>query len=502
MQVKLYEKYSSLERALITIAVMSATLIQVLDTTIVNVALPSMQGSLGATPDEITWVLTSYLVASAIFMPLTGYFTDIFGRKNYLLVCILGFIIASGLCGTAGSISQIVLFRMLQGVFGAALVPLSQTILNDIYPPEERGKAMAIWGIGVMIGPILGPTLGGYLTEIASWRWTFYINLPIGILSFLIAIKVTPDTEKQSRAMDWRGLALVALAIGGLQYVLDRGNGADWFESNEILIVSIASAIGFLGYYLHYKSSNKSTIIDLSLFKDKNFVISSSIISIFGICLFGSMVMLPLYLENLLHYPVLTTGFLMAPRGISAMVSMIVVSKLVKTIKPQYLVGFGLIFCGLGLIPGTFYNLDVNPWWIVWPLLVQGFGLGFVFVPLSAIAFNTLPEAKRPEAAGLFSLLRTIGSSIGISIIVTIFTRHTQIAWNQLGSEINIYNPALTQYLQSLNLKLNDPLAINLLASELSTQAQMLAFVDVYAAILFSVVIMLPLIFFIKGSKN
>lgn len=497
-----YERFSAIDRWLITIAVMTATLMQVLDTTIVNVALPTMQGSLSATPNEITWILTSYLVSSAIFMPLTGYFSDILGQKNYLLISILGFVIASGLCGAATSISGMVFFRLLQGVFGAALVPLSQAILVDVYPPEERGKAMAIWGIGVMVGPILGPTLGGYLTEVATWRWTFYINLPVGVLALLIAWQVMPDSDKKPRNMDWLGLTLLSCGIGGTQYTLDRGNHADWFASVEIWIASFLAIGGLVGFCINSYYQKTKSIFDIRIFKDRNFLVSSSILAMFGLSVFGGMVVLPLLLENLLNYPVITTGFAMAPRGISAMISMMLVSKLIKTVDPRLIVIVGIIFCTLGSIPGTYYNLDVNTWWIVWPLIIQGFGIGLMFVPLSAVAYSTLPDSMRAEAAGLFSLLRTMGSSIGISIIITLYTRHVQTSWNHLSAFVNPYNPAVTSYLQSIHLDIHNPLSIPLIANELGKQAQMLAFIDVYAFIAWSVLSMLPLVFFIKRMKR
>ncbi len=496
------QEIKPIARWLIVVAVMSATLMQVLDTTIVNVALPHMQGSLSATPDEVTWILTSYLVSSAIFMPLTGYFTDRLGRKKYLLLSIAGFVIASVLCGAATSMLEIVLFRLLQGIFGAALVPLSQAIMADIFPVEERGTAMAIWGIGVMIGPILGPTLGGYLTEIASWRWTFYINVPVGILALMIAWQVMPETSKKDRDMDWIGLVLISLGIGALQYLLDRGNSADWFNSREICIAACLTCIGFLGFILHNMGLRTKSVFDLRIFKDHNFAVASFLLSMFGLGLYGVMVILPLMLENLFDYPVLTTGLAMAPRGISGMLGMMLVSRLIKSTDPRLLITAGITLCALGTLPGTYYSLGTSIEWVIWPLILQGFGLGMVFVPLSAVAFTTLPEKMRAEAAGLFSLLRTLGSSIGISVVITLFTRHTQMAWNQLGGFIQPYNPSLYQHLHALHLQPTAPLASTILGAELFRQAQMVSFVNMFAFIAWSFISMLPLVFLIKNTNG
>ncbi len=491
---------SRLDRILITTAVMTATLMQVLDTTIVNVALPHMQGSLGATPDQITWTLTSYLVSSAIFMPLTGYFSDNFGQKKFLVISIIGFTIASVLCGAATTLPELVIFRIFQGVFGAGLVPLSQAILTDTYPASERSKAMAIWGVGVMVGPILGPTLGGYLTEMASWRWTFYVNVPIGIFSTFLALQFVRETSKKQREMDWISLVLLSLAIGATQLFLDRGNQSDWFSSASIKISFALAVFGLIGYIIYSLLSRSTGVFDLRIFKDRNFTICSLLLGIFGIGLYGGMVILPLLLENLLNYPVLTTGIVMAPRGISSMISMILVAKFGNRFDPRALIFFGTFCAILGTYAGTFYSLNIDVWWVIWPLLLQGFGLGMIFVPLSTVGFATLAPELRADAAGLFSLMRTIGGSIGISLTITIFTRHAQMAWNQLGGFIQPNNPALTTYLSNLHLSIKNPLSIAILGIELGRQSQMLAFIDVYAFIMWSFIVILPLIFFIKRS--
>lgn len=497
--IELYKTIKPLDRLLITIVVMSATLMQVIDTTIVNVALPHMQGSLSASPDEITWTLTSYLVSAAIFMPLTGYFSDRLGRKNYLMISIIGFTIASVLCGASMSLTQIVGFRLLQGMFGAALVPLSQAILTDIFPPEDRGKAMAIWGVGVMVGPILGPTLGGYLTDIASWRWTFYINVPVGIFTLLL-INVIPNTKSKLREMDWTGLLLMSMAIGGLQFVLDRGNTSDWFNSRLIQIMTYVTVSSFLGFIFHNWQTQKRTVFNLQIFKDRNFAISSIILCIFGLGLYGIMVIQPIMMENLLDYPVLTTGLIIAPRGISSMISMVIVSKLITRIDPRQFIILGAIICCIGMWVCTLYSLDINIFWLVWPMILQGFGFGMIFVPLSTVAFSTLPIEMRTEAAGLFSLLRTIGGSIGISIAITLMTRRTQLFWNELSGWMTPYNSALYTYLQRIHVNPQQPLGSAVLGNLLSQQANMMSFINVVMFIIWCFLGMIPLVLLLRKS--
>ncbi|HUJ87333.1 MAG TPA: DHA2 family efflux MFS transporter permease subunit [Burkholderiales bacterium] len=493
---------TSAARLLITIAVMSATVMQVLDTTIVNVALPYMQGSFSAAPDQITWVLTSYLVASGIFMPLAGYFTDRLGRKRYLLISIFGFVVFSALCGLSASLGQMVVFRLLQGAFGASLVPLSQAIMVDTYPLEERGKAMAIWGVGVMLGPILGPTLGGYLTDALSWRWAFYVNVPVGAFSLLLAWQVTPDTEAKARSMDWSGFALIALAIGGLQFVLDRGVQEDWFSSNAIRAAALISGLGFCGFLLHSLLRRSASLFNLSVFLDRNFATASALLAVMGLGLYGNMVMQPLMLEGLFNYPAATAGLVMAPRGIASMISMILAGRLVNRIGPRTLIAVGIVVSALGTYVTTNYDLDTDPWWFIWPILIQGFGMGMIFVPLAVVAYSTLAKALVAEAAGLYSLLRTIGSSIGISIVATLLARQTQVAWNQIGEHVEPFNPALFRYLKLLHLNLSDPQAPALLAMELGRQAQMVAFIDVFLFITLCFVAMLPLVLILQRGNE
>jgi DHA2 family multidrug resistance protein len=494
---------SAVMRILIVTAVMSATLMQVLDITIVNVALPHMQGALGATTDQITWVLTSYLVACAILMPLTGYFTDRFGRKKYLLISIGGFVVTSALCGASENIAEIVIFRLLQGIFGAALVPLSQAIMCDAFPKEDRGMAMALWGMGVMVGPVLGPTLGGYLTDLVSWRWNFYINIPIGILSFLLSMQVVPDTPRKSRRMDWTGFLLIAISIGGTQYFLDRGNLEDWLNSNTILIAIFISFITFIGFLLYVVSTKKHTVFNLAIFRDTNFTVSSLLLAIFGSSLYGSMVIAPIMLEHLFNYPALTAGLVLAPRGLAGMFSMFFAGKMMRYIDSRWLIISGIFFSIISVLIGTNYNLYLSPGWIIWPFVLQGIGIGLVMVPLSTLAFSTLPQSNHAEAAGLFSLMRTLGNSLGISMAISLFSRGSQTAWNQLGGWITPYHFPVSRYLHSLNLSVQDPLAIRVLAEELKRQSQMISFLKVYEFIAISLLIMIPMVLLLKKQvKN
>ena len=491
----------SQSRLLLTIAVMSAAFIQVLDTTIITVALPHMAGELSATPDQISWVLTSYMVAMGVTMPLTGFFSDRWGQRKFLFISISGFVLASVLCGMATNLTEIVLFRVLQGVFGAPLIPLSQSILVQAFSAEERGRAMAIWGMGIMVAPILGPTLGGYLTEGLNWRWTFFINVPMGAMSLLLAMRTVPDTPKRARGIDWLGLALMFFAVGGLQFILDRGTQEDWFASKLIQVVATLSVIGFIGFVYRSLSQSAPTLLDLRLFRDRNFTTGCALVTMFQLSLFATILLTPLYFEHLLGYPADLAGWLMAPRGAASLVSMLIVGRLITRIAPRTLIFIGIVLWAVGSFPMTHYSLNVNVWFLIWPGLIQGLALGFIFVPGATIAYATLPRSASSEAAGLYNLVRTIGTGIGISIAATIFTHQTQVAWNETGSHIQPFNPALGGYLGGLGLELTDPQAPLLLARELGRQAQMIAMVDTYAAVAWSFVLMLPLAFLIKRGQ-
>lgn len=488
-------------RVWVTVAVMAATIMQVLDTTIINVALPHMTGELGASPDTISWVLTSYLIASAVFMPLAGFFTDRFGRKKYLLVSIAGFVIASALCGLANGLPEMVLFRLFQGIFGAALVPLSQAVMVDTYPIEARGKAMAIWGMGVMAAPILGPSLGGYLTEIASWRWSFYINVPVGIVSFLLALRFVPDTPMRARRMDWLGFGALALAIACGQLVLDRGAGDDWFNSSFITLSTLLALAAFLAFVWKSVAGQGEPVFDLAVLKDRNFAVACLISLATGLGVYGGMLLLPLYLENLLGFPTLDAGMYLVPRGLATFVSMSLVGHFSGRISPRTMVAAGLLLSVAGAWMMTGITPQTAGSYILWPMVLQGLGMGLVFVPMSTLAFATIPPQMAAEAAGLYSLTRTLGSAVGISVVSTYLSYSTRVNWAELRQYITPYNAHVQQFLAPLHLDMQKGGA-GVMGQVVQQQASVQAFVSTFWLITLSFVVLLPLLLLIKSVKG
>lgn len=483
---------------LTSIAVMAATIMQVLDTTIVNVALPNMAGELDATPDNIGWVLTSYLIASAMIMPLTGYITDRIGQKRFLLISIAGFVITSMLCGMATSLFQIVLFRFLQGMFGASLVPLSQSIMLQVFPGEQRGKAMAIWAMGVMVAPIMGPTLGGWLTDVWSWRWTFYINLPVGIASFLLAMRHVPDTAVRARRMDWMGFATLALGIGALQLVLDRGNQDDWFSSQMLVFAAFVSMISFVIFIAYSLTGKHHPLFDLRIFKDRNFLVASLMMTTVGIGFFGGMVLQSLFLQNFLGYPTFEAGLYMAPRGVASLLVMMFVGKFSGKIPLRNFILVGILASIAGNYLMTSFTSDITANDLIVPMMLQGMGMGLIFVPISTLAFTTLPKETAAEAAGIYSLIRALGSALGISILATYFSRDTQQNWSLLRGQITPYNEALQIYLAPLHLGTQDPQGIAFAARAVLHQAQNIGYIDSFWFATLNFVMMLPLLLLVR----
>ncbi len=462
-------------RGLITVAIMLATIMQVLDTTIANVALPSMTGDLGASQDTITWVLTSYIVASAIVTPMTGWLADRLGKRELFLISIIGFVATSLACGLAWSLPSMVIFRLLQGVFGAAIVPLSQTFLLDINPREKAGQAMAIWGAGIMVGPIIGPTLGGWLTESYNWRWVFLVNLPVGALALAGCLLYLPRAPRKQRSFDLTGFAMLAIAIGALQLMLDRGGEVDWFASAEIWTYTVLSAAGFWMFVVHILTTPKP-FLEPAMFKDRNFATGLVFIFVVGIILLASLALLPPMLSRILGYPVITTGMVMAPRGVGTMISMLIVGRLVRKVDPRKLViaGLGLTALSLWEMTGFTPQMDWVP--IIRSGIVQGLGLGLVFVPLSTVAFATIEPRFRADATSLFSLVRNIGSSIGISIVTMMLTRNIQINHTELSAGITPFSPTLWQINPAAAL--GDPAGLARIDQLVNAQAAMISYVD------------------------
>ena len=492
----------SLNRGMITLSTMLATIMQAVDTTIANVALPHMQGSMSATQEQISWVLTSYIVAAAIMTPPTGILAARLGRKRLFLIAVVGFTIASMLCGAATSLTEIVIFRLLQGVFGASLVPLSQSVLLDTYPKEKHGQAMAIWGVGVMVGPILGPTLGGYLTDLYEWRWVFYINLPFGILALLGIMTFVPETEKDpTRRFDVFGFTLLSLAIGALQMMLDRGQSRDWFTSGEIVAEAVIAGLALYLFLVHMFTAKKP-FIEPGLFKDKNFAVGVSFMFMIGIILLSTMALLPPFLQNLMGYPVITTGFVLAPRGVGTMLAMFVVGKLMGRVAPRWLIVTGLAFLAISLWDMAHFTTDVSIGTLVYTGVVQGLGFGFVFVPLTTIAFATLAQHYRTEGTAMFSLIRNLGSSIGVSIAITVLAQQTQIVHAGLANTMtpfrDMMNPSLLPHVWDWTTQ-SGIVALN---EAVTRQAATVAYLNDFTFMMWVTIAALPLAFLLKAPKS
>src|SRR4030088_1946380 len=432
-----------LRRNMVTICGMTATIMQALDTTIANVALPYMQGSLSASQDQINWVLTSYIVAAAIMTAPVGWIANRFGRKRVFITCSAGFTIASVLCGLAQDINQMVLFRLLQGVFGAALVPLSQAVMLDSYALHERAKAMSIWGMGVMMGPMSAPSPGAWLTETYSWHWLFFVTLPFGIFTVLGLLVFMDETRKdRDLRFDWFGFLALAVGIGALQIALDRGEQLGWMESNEIIAEFIVSIVGFYYFFAHSFTTSKP-FIQFAIFKDKNFVGGCVFMAVMGLVLFSTMALASPFLQNVIGYPIMTAGVLLATRGCGTFVAMMLVGRIMKSIEARTLIIGGLGLTCLSLFYMTGWTDQTGVPEIVVVSIAQGFGFGLVFVPLSTVAFLTLPNHLRTDGTSMLTLMRNVASSIGISIVIAQLTEGSRHVYAVLSQHINPFNHAM-----------------------------------------------------------
>jgi DHA2 family multidrug resistance protein len=490
-----------LRRNMVTICAMTATVMQALDTTIANVALPYMQGTLSASQDQINWVLTSYIVAAAIMTAPVGWIANRFGRKRIFIVCSAGFTIASVMCGLAQDINQMVLFRLLQGVFGAALVPLSQAVMLDSYTLQERAKAMSIWGMGVMMGPIMGPSLGAWLTETYSWHWVFFVNLPFGIITVLGLVIFMDETKKNlDLRFDWFGFAALAIGIGSLQVALDRGEQLGWLESNEIIGEFIVSAVGFYYFFAHSLTTAKP-FIQFAIFKDKNFVGGCVFMAVMGLVLFSTMALSSPYLQNVIGYPIITAGLLLASRGCGTFVAMMLVGRMLRFIEARTLIIAGLSLTCLSLFYMTGWTDQTGVTAIVTLSIIQGFGFGLVFVPLSTVAFLTLPNHLRTDGTSMLTLLRNVASSIGISIVIAQLTEGSRRVYAVLSQHITPFNHAMQMPDVRGMIDMTTDAGRAMADVMVQLQAQIIAFSLDYQLVMLFTLCTIPLAIIIGSSK-
>ena len=479
-------------RGLITASIMLATVMNSLDTTIANVALPHMAGSVSASADQITWVLTSYIVAAAIMTPMTGWLAGRFGRKQVFMISIIGFTVASALCGAAQSLGQIVGFRLLQGLFGAALIPLSQAVLMDIYPAEQQGPAMAMWGMAAILGPIVGPALGGWLTEDFSWRWVFYINLPLGALAFAGVSSFIHDHKHEEKIpFDFAGFVLLSVAIGSFQLFLDRGDDRAWFESSEIWIEASLAVLA-LGLFAFHTATAERPFLPRAMLRDTNFITATVFGFFIGILLFSTLALLPPMMETLMGYPVVTTGLVTAPRGVGSLISMFLVGQLIRRVDPRLIILAGLIISAGALFGMTRFSLQMDKSLFIWTGLFQGVGIGLIFVPLTTLAFATLSPGLRADGAGVFTLVRNLGSSAGISIMQALHTSNTQILHSVMVEHLRPDNPLARSPWLMAPFSLTNPSGVALLTSEVERQASMIAYIDDFRLMLFVALALAP----------
>jgi DHA2 family multidrug resistance protein len=487
-------------RTLVTIAVMLAVLMQVLDTTIANVALPHMQASLGATQESINWVLTSYIVASAIAIPISGWLADRVGRKRLMIMAVIGFTIASFLCAVAQSLPEMVAFRIIQGMTGAFLVPLAQATMFDINPPERHAQAMALFGGGIMIGPIMGPVLGGWLTESYNWRWVFLVNIPVGTLATLMLIRTMPKTPKRQQRFDLAGFAMLGLALAGLQLMLDRGQHEDWFQSWEIWVEASLFLAAIWMFVIHTMTA-REPIFARAMFRDRNFSLGLFFMALTGVLLLAGLALLPPLLQNLYGYSVLQAGILTAPRGVGTLISMLVAGRLVGKVDLRILVALGMALMGWSLHMMTGFAIEMGNGPVIWSGFIQGLGLGLMFVTLQTLAFATLAPRFRTNAASLLTLARNIGGSIGISLVTTLLARNMQIAHADMAGHVT------DQVLPSISsavvgqLGLPAQTATALANAEISRQAAFIAYLDDFWIMMWLTVAAIPLVLLLRPAK-
>src|ERR1700733_10589036 len=490
-------------RGMITATVICACVLQGIDTTIANVALPHIQGSMSAAQDQISWVLTSYIVASAIAMPLTGWLAGRFGIKFIFIASVIGFTIASGLCGAAESLTQLVVYRLLQGIFGAGLVPLGQATLLTVYPQEKHGQAMAIFSSGAMMGPILGPTMGGWITDNMNWRWCFYINLPVGALCALgILIFIRQSRMVRRDEFDALGFGMMSLAIGALQLMLDRGQIKDWFHSTEIWIEAIIAGLSFYLFVVHTVTAKDRSFVSLDLLKSPNFIAGSLLMLAVGWILSGTLALMPSMMQDLMNYPVFTSGWMMAPRGFGTMLAMIFVGRTINKIDNRLFIVMGFLLTAASLWQMTGYSLLMGSWPIISASFAQGFSLGLTFVPLNILALSDLPPHLLTQGTALRALMRMLGGSIGIAILETQLFQNTQIVHSRLVEALRPDNPLAQGHFLPPQFSLTAPSGVAALNAEITRQAAMIGYIDDFMLMLLVILGSLPLLLLVRVARR
>lgn len=498
---------------LIAVSVMLATVMEVLDTSVANVALPHIAGNLSATPEEATWVLTSYLISNAIILPATSWIGKYIGRKRFLIICIIIFTGASALCGAAPNLTVLIIARILQGMGGGALQPIAQSVLLESFPPAKRGAAMAIYGMGIVVAPIIGPTLGGWITDNYSWRWIFYINLPIGLIAAFMANTFVEDPpylkNQKPGKIDYTGFSLMALGLGALELTLDLGQQRDWFESSLIVFTATFSGLCILAF-IAWELYTPEPIVNLRVFLNRNFAVGCGMIASVGVVLYGSTALLPLFLQTLLGYPAVESGFAVSPRGVGAVISMMIVGRLIARVDSRYLIAFGFIVLTFSTYLFTLINLDIAQSSIIIPMLISGVAMGFVFVPLTTLSMATLPQDQIGNASGIYNLMRNTGGSIGIAIMTTLLVRNQQVHQAVLSAHTTQYDPAFQQMFDQIRANLllvMDPVSATqqtyvTIAGLVSRQASVLAYIDDFWLLTILCALCVPAGFLFKKVRN
>jgi MFS transporter, DHA2 family, multidrug resistance protein len=498
---------------IIAIAVMLSTFMEVLDTTVVNVSLPHIAGSMSASVDEATWTLTSYLVANAIILPMTGWLSNHFGRKRMLMTSVTGFTVASFLCGLAPNLPLLVIFRIVQGACGGGLQPISQAVLLESFPPEDRGKAMGFWGLGIVVAPMLGPVLGGWLTDSYSWRWVFYINIPVGIFALIMTQLFVFDPSYIKRAggrIDYWGMGMLAVGIGALQIILDKGQEKDWFSSDLITRLAIISAVALVVFVI-YELVVEHPVVNLRVFKERTYSAGVFLMTVLGFVLYGSLVILPIFLQTILGYPALQAGVAMFPRGLGSFIAMPFVGIIMSRFDPRKLLVFGLVACSLSLVLLGTLNLNVGYWEIFWAQFLQGLSLGFLFVPLTTVTMDPIPNERMGNATSIFNLMRNIGGSMGIALSTTIVARSTQRYTNFLGRNVTPYSAQTQTTFEGLRAFFMSSGADAVTATQrayaalfgmVQRQAAMLSFNHTYLFLAILFVIVMPAVLLMRRPKS